>query len=526
MSLSVINYNKVTTSRSSKYADDKNIGQYGGFNLAAGTKLFNDYYNLFTCRFSLPAGNTNKIIIPGNSTKCTNNIPPEYYGQHFAWNNWSNLINRTGEFIQFDNILFIGEINQYGSNIRLIEKHELYIPEELNFSLDDVRILHLSENDKFVNYLLCPRSFKSDFLLVSIIKTPSFDKIFPYVFNLIKVPNYEKCIRDSDINVVCYDFDINTFDTKSNKVILKCFRWFEDNCITQINYPIIIPDNDYINNMFKTQEKFSLFHNYSNLKCELVSNCNFQIQNDFVKGINKVNGPSFSFGSPFINIGNNKLLAVGHAKIATKNTKNITYNTYITKIRDNVSEIMNKMFSPYYKEHYGSSFDCTLGYMYFSYFILYNMNNKTFNISDFFIPYDIFDLFHFSLIFTIGIFEYNTFDEPDSIIITSGEGDYYNSIMQFEKEQIINDCKYDILSSNFNIETVKFLLINIQGRQQIDCLTVNIDNIRRPNIIINETDTTKLHALRNNATQHGGKNINKQKYLKYKMKYLKLKTKV
>ena len=120
---------------------------------------------------------------------------------------------------------------------------------------------------------------------------------------------------------------------------------------------------------------------------------------------------------------------------------------------------------------------CITGYNYFSYFIKYNDNKKTFNISDFFIPIDLSDKYHFSLIFTIGIFNIN-----DNTFITSGEGDYYSSIIKYNTNELLESCRHDVLSDDFNMDNVNFYF-------QFKYKDGTIENI-----LIDETlDINKLH---------------------------------
>ena len=164
-----------------------------------------------------------------------------------------------------------------------------------------------------------------------------------------------------------------------------------------------------------------------------------------------------------------------------------------------------KLFGKNFKQHQSSfTLGCVTGNNYFSYFIKYNENLNTFFISDFFIPIDLSDEYHFSLIFTIGIFNIG-----ENIYITSGEGDYYCSIIKFNSQQIIDSCVHDVLSEDFNINNVKFYF------------QFKFSDGDYENVLIHEITDSKICELLLKCK--GSESELKKKYVKYKLKYHNLK---
>jgi hypothetical protein len=228
---------------------------------------------------------------------------------------------------------------------------------------------------------------------------------------------------------------------------------------------------------------------------------------------------NMSFGSPFVNI-NDNLIAVGHGKILS-NSNMFAYDetSILYNIQTNIVKILRILFNDKFKQHQSSlKYGCILGYNYFSYFIKYNDIAKTFFISDFFIPIDMSDEYHFSLIFTTGIFVVD-----ETIYITSGEGDYYSSIIAYDKQSIIDSCTHDVLSEDFNIENVKFYF-------QFKFLDGHIENVCINNINDNQIDELiRKYCLQLTPTSiltSDSEITYYNKYLKYKNKYILFKKKM
>ena len=164
-------------------------------------------------------------------------------------------------------------------------------------------------------------------------------------------------------------------------------------------------------------------------------------------------------------------------------------------------KILRNLFGDKFKQNH-SSFQphCIVGYNYFSYFIKYNEKCNTYHISDFFIPIDFSDKYHFSLIFTTGIFIID-----DNTFITSGEGDFYNSIIKYNTNDLLASCIHNILDENFNVDNFNFYF------------QMKYPDGTMENILIDETlDINNFVCKCRNKYRNKYKN----KYLKYKNKYL------
>lgn len=66
---------------------------------------------------------------------------------------------------------------------------------------------------------------------------------------------------------------------------------------------------------------------------------------------------------------------------------------------------------------------------------------------------DIIDNYKFSLVFPIGLVK----DTENKIIVTCGEGDYYSIALEFNINDVQNDCKYDAQNLNMNIYIYYFI---------------------------------------------------------------------
>jgi hypothetical protein len=569
------------SSLSSTYSS-LNLNDYEGFNLAMGTKFFNSDMNLFSLRFIFNNINYSNDIINDEYQKNTDLIPGNYYncennnasdkndvGIRNIWSKWP-----TKNF-QHLNQVFIGVM----TNARIFELQQIVIPifgeydeyNEKTIELSDCRILFISENDIFVNYLICSRSLLKNFILVTIYKNGLHaDTLFNYKITFIKPPlNIKENISNNDINVVCYDINIEEENSNSKKLTLRFFKWFETNCLTSVIVPLSIPSDMLL--LPENEEKYNEFTNNKLVGYNVLNNpYESTLNNCLIDGINTIKnnqlkGPysksaindtlAFSFGTPFIDIGDNMCIGVGHAKIATEKSQGVSYSERITTIRNKITEFMRLMFGECYKEHRGSSSNCDLGYMYFSYFMLYNKTTNKLMIGDFFIPINIGKNYHFSLLFTTGIAmsnktykrsfyikngAYHPLDPSQNlkyIYISSGEGDYYNNIMLFNKHDIIDNCKYDAFSENFNVSNIKFLLMfNLMRIGYTDESVFNFQNFDKYFQTETISETTDINELFNLYKKYssdkcikvkdendGKKNIYLKKYLKYKNKYLEIK---
>lgn len=472
-----LSYEKFYSSLTAKYKEYK-LGDYSGFNLAMGTQTFGNDYNLFSLRFDTfnkginistlnfnnnlfkynddmkPGNGFKNFDSTGHSNKCIN-ISPEYIGNGFIWNRWS--VNEPLE------ILFIGKI----IDDRL---QEIQILNHNNFKglLSDCRILFISTeganaNDKIHNYLICPRQFQKgdNFIYVSIKETVTED-VFDYRYYTFNNFNLFCDVNKSDLNMPCYKIEKIKIDDLYDEIKLYFFKWFEKSIISSFSLVIYVLNNIETNKLFTRYvtldniEKFEYNPGGHKPMC-INETSGLLIKNNSLIGISP-SGLNFSFGSPFIKFDDKHphlLLSIGHAKIKTKHViEEPLLSTKYEFVRTKTEELLKAIFPNKYKQHYGSSLDCRLGYHYFSYFMIYDDVNKTFKISDFFLCNDNSSKYNFSLMFATGICK-----KDAKIYITFGEGDYYCSIMSFSIENIIKSCKYDALHKDFNAENLNFNII-------------------------------------------------------------------
>lgn len=157
----------------------------------------------------------------------------------------------------------------------------------------------------------------------------------------------------------------------------------------------------------------------------------------------------FSFGTPFYTLTNDGItydkLAVGHIKYANSvNTK----DPKVEKFRHNLDTYLTQKFGKNYIKHYNFRRKKKLhGYTYLMYFMRMQISLKDgqkhlkFYISPAFYPINVNsgNKYGFSLVFPAGLSI-----DGDSIFVSSGEGDYYNSIIEFDKNSVIKMTNIDI----------------------------------------------------------------------------------
>jgi hypothetical protein len=560
-----LSYNKFQSNYTKDKYKEYNLDEYGGFNLSCGTQPFifnNKIYNIFCLRYTKPTNTLSKVI-PGNTRCPSNMVPLKDKGYNFVWNNWS---------LPEDNYIFIGEI----INDKIIEVYKIG---DTFFS--DARIYYVNSintSNNIHNYILSSRNLlDNDYELISINPKLENNKI---LFNIVgfRIPISNRlynCISKNDINLPITNINIENNNEEYYKISLNYFKWFEkastdnqyfesipynqsdilefddngvlinnnnyfsningsvSNCsnnITEFSFFIYIPsfeiiqtclDNlSLIKNIQKELEKINIGI-CVNKRCNLIINNEYLIGNQEISS--EISTHGFSFGTHFVQINENEFIAVGHIKINSRNIKNgkVLYNKYSKsyKVQNKLYKFMNSLFGYNFKQNHSSFRNCKSGFSYFSYFILYNKDINTFHISDFFLTADMNDKYHFSLLFTIGIMKINDF-----IYITSGEGDYYNSIMKFNKNDIVIWCKYNALAPDFNINNINYSVIIKDFEGNNHNIVIN-DNL---NIIDTVKQFTGIEMIQlNNPYNDLDSSVRyyQNKYIKYKNKYLKIKKK-
>ena len=309
-----------------------NKTDYGGFNLSAGNKPFTidgKWYNLFCMRYSHDDIN----VIPGNDKKnnTESKIYNEHLGENFVWGNWSGKCYA----IPYCTIIFIGEIDIHTSNIKKV----IEIPIIKNYSCSmgkDTRFLYINtEINKAGNtvykYLLCPRNVNKDRTLKLIYH------LYEIIYNgvefitrirTITINNMQKCnLTAYDQNLVCYKVEKEDDEKESyEKYKLHYFNWYKDNKLTRFIFRIYIPlfDTIYDSNIEKYNDDDS---EGRIIPMQIFINNNFLIGDDLFEcrlhsltkntpeNESTLKSHAFSFGSNFIDIGNNIYIGIGHIKI-------------------------------------------------------------------------------------------------------------------------------------------------------------------------------------------------------------------
>lgn len=189
--------------------------------------------------------------------------------------------------------------------------------------------------------------------------------------------------------------------------------------------------------------------------------------------------PAFSFGSPLTDLDKFKI-GVGHIKI----TRQREYkNENIEKFRQMINTQFPLKFGNQYIEHDGSMvLGDYWGYIYMAYFYLLvkRGNNWVMYFSDAFLPlnYDKehMDKYKFSLVFPTGIVV-----KDNLIYVSSGEGDYYNTVMTFDKQEVIKACRHDVSSLDLKKYEYKLLIHQenntIEKKQLIDPTEVDYASV-------------------------------------------------
>jgi hypothetical protein len=221
---------------------------------------------------------------------------------------------------------------------------------------------------------------------------------------------------------------------------------------------------------------------------------------DVTSEINKKIVPNMSFSTPSIKItkgGKDYYLGVGHSKIINDNSVRYKEGSTIERFRTRLHEDMGRLFGNRYKAHYGTNIlrgpnrynqrqkieelpaDCK-GYIYFMYFTLLQMDERRFDdpnmkmfISDSFMPLnfnkeDDDKQYFFSLFFPVGIAQLD-----ENVLITGGDGDYYNLNIELDLDFVIKSCVHDIQKMDFS--TYQYLLMgSYNGHKAISPKLIDI----------------------------------------------------
>ncbi len=189
-----------------------------------------------------------------------------------------------------------------------------------------------------------------------------------------------------------------------------------------------------------------------------VENKIIEMKKDLIKGIGDDDFPLFSFGTPFYKLENKNDnivydgIAVGHTKIRTI----IEYNN------PNINKFLDDMYDALLP--YGKKYIEHFNFLYLCYFIrlqkIKNNDNVEYkmHISDSYLflnknkKYE--DQYKFSIFFPMGIIV-----ENDNVLVSAGEGDYYNCMLEFDLDSVLENTKHDVEyfdKSKYEFKLVKY----------------------------------------------------------------------
>lgn len=186
--------------------------------------------------------------------------------------------------------------------------------------------------------------------------------------------------------------------------------------------------------------------------------------------------PLFSVGSSHLPLDNQNYLGVGHIKIPVDDIK-FTYenDSTISKFRANLVRDLKQAFGDRYIRHnsFHSGYNISSSYHYLLYFYIFKLDAKKnpieMRISDAFLPIDVQhardkDNYVFSLVFPMGITPNQ--NNPDSLLISAGFGDYYAAIIDLPKQEILDWCRHDV--KNIDMRNYNYNFMRFDGKGNFD----------------------------------------------------------
>lgn len=182
--------------------------------------------------------------------------------------------------------------------------------------------------------------------------------------------------------------------------------------------------------------------------------------------------PLFSFGSTHLQIGNNTYLGVGHTKIyVDENEHTYKENSAIDLTRKNLVNDLKQEFGNRYIRHdlYSSKYNVRTSYHYLMYFYWFKLDGKRnpveMKMSDSFLPIDVAaaldpENYIFSLVFPMGIAEKH--DEPETLLLSMGMGDYYAAVIEMQKDKILELCRHD--ATHLDMKDYEYKIMRFDGK--------------------------------------------------------------
>ena len=378
-------------------------------------------------------------IIPGNYSNEQSYIANKLKntnikrGKNFFWNSWNrDLIDNTIFFVGHytNNKLILNEkIKPYVIHNRIALTNE----NEGMFKYADVRLINYKNNiycyDGMMTSIYQIKIINNTIYISTDLGDPIFEKEYFYFKNKI----CSKCDELPNCYVKKYDKNWAFVDIVNHERLGKSFEfinWFE---------------NGYITNTIVSMDR-------KNQECE--KNKIIKMNRDIIDGIGNNKLPMFSFGTPFFRIRNDDKnviydgIGCGHIKIIT--TKNYDNN----KLKNFIEQMHN-----YFKKNYDKEYIEHGSYLYLVYFVrlLKYADGKTkMFISDasLYVNEKSKKKYKFSIFFPMGILV-----RDDKIIVSCGEGDYYNVLLSFDYDDVLKFTKHDV--EEFSYDDYDFILQTI-----------------------------------------------------------------
>ena len=471
---------------------------YYGFNMSA-IPIPNTNVLVFSIRFAVKEkedGVNDNYIVPGNSitTKVfmgEHANPRELPGKNFFWSRWlkagidntfiflgtydGKTIKKISPFLKLpyiDSPLFKGKITRVGTDHRLVKIGDKICLHSRNMSY--IVELDIESNGmklNFGNLVLMNQTNRlgSDpytHLNASIIKKTDggimvldlFDNCVTYKheFNPVVMENLKQSIPEHIFN------ELKKYETT---LVGKKKGDINENAIRIIKIDPYSEESHETGFMcFYKKDKLSVFGTDTN--------------------------PMFCFGSPCIEIRQNKYLSCGHLKIRQKYNVGSSIVDYKSDsapylVREFIHNTMHDTFGTNYVTHFGHND----GYIYMIYFYtiqggekgvddINDLSGVKVKITHAYLPINLdkeyCSEFKSSVIFNMTLFE-SKIQKKRMINLTCGEMDFYAPIISTELSEILNECNHDV--SEFDYSKFEYHLLPYYDGKSYD-LTIDYRNNR------------------------------------------------
>jgi hypothetical protein len=384
----------------------KFINNQDGFNMSM-INIKDDIY-MFAVRylgFFKLYYNDKLEIIPGNYSSYNTEKKREKLCSKIG-NNICDLISFGKNFfwgswnteLNDNTILFIGKLNHDTLKITPIKKYKPYVISNLKhnnikYKYSDVRLI------KIDNKYYCYDGYVRNIYNITITNNSIVIKKH---YNI----NYLDICKD----IIKYDKNWSYWKYEDNNMIF--LNWYEDKYVTITKF------------------------NKKTGKC--IKENLVEMKKDLIPGLGNKKLPMFSFGTPFVEINKNEWISAGHIKI-------ISFYKYDNKKLLDFRKSISK------REKY--NYINLITYYYLTYYILIKKINNKYKmfISDAYLYLLPKEKYVFSINFPMGIST-----SGNNVFISLGIGDYYNSIIKYDKTKLKKLCihnveKFDSTKYNYHI---------------------------------------------------------------------------